>query len=405
MGIYQLITPALSLSYALTSAGFQTAISKLVAEYSLRKDRTRFHPLKTALSASVLLASIIGYLLYQFAGYIAISFLSEPRTEPLLRTISFCIPITAVHACINGYFYGTRNTKVPALAQLSEQCVRVGCVFVLSSASLSKGILPDIKLAAVGLVCGELVSMLISVVSLFREVRSTPSRTISSEPLRLSLWRFLGAMVIPFTMNRLVLNLLQSIESVSIPIRLRMYGYSNAEALSVYGVLTGMAMPLIFFPNALTGSVSVLLLPMISEAYAAKDEKKVKKYTMKTIHLCSLMGLACMSVFFLFGNLIGNRVFQSPLAGRFIRTLGFLCPFLYLDTTVSGILQGLGKAYQIFFMNLISLSVRLAFVFFAIPAYGINGYLHGILASQILLSIMYLVCLSGCLGFRGQIRR
>ena len=39
----------------------------------------------------------------------------------------------------------------------------------------------------------------------------------------------------------------------SIPGMLQAYGYDSATALSVYGVLTGMALPLIFFPNALTG--------------------------------------------------------------------------------------------------------------------------------------------------------
>ena len=34
MGLYQLISPVLSVSFSLTAAGYQTAISKLVAEQS-----------------------------------------------------------------------------------------------------------------------------------------------------------------------------------------------------------------------------------------------------------------------------------------------------------------------------------------------------------------------------------
>ena len=80
-------------------------------------------------------------------------------------------------------------------------------------------------------------------------------------------------------------------------------------------------------------------------------------------------------------------------AGYFITTLGFICPFLYLDTTLSSILQGLGKAGQIFFMNVVCLLIRLAFVFLAIPRFGIRGYLWGLLASQLTLGVLYLVCL------------
>ena len=69
-------------------------------------------------------------------------------------------------------------------------------------------------------------------------------------------------------------DILQSIEAVSIPQKLLLYGYDTTTALSVYGVLTGMAMPMIFFPNALTGSVAVLLLPTISENHAKGDREE-----------------------------------------------------------------------------------------------------------------------------------
>ena len=55
--------------------------------------------------------------------------------------------------------------------------------------------------------------------------------------------------------NRLVLNLLGSAEAILIPSRLIDYGLTNKEALSIYGVLTSMALPFILFPSALTNSM------------------------------------------------------------------------------------------------------------------------------------------------------
>ena len=200
-------------------------------------------------------------------------------------------------------------------------------------------------------------------------------------------------MALPLTANRIVLNLLQSVESVSIPAKLRVYGYDTSTALSVYGVLTGMAMPLIFFPNALTCSVAVLLLPIISENNALGNRDAVKKAITRTMKYCGLLGCVCMCGFGLLGNFLGILLFHSELAGHFITTLGFICPFLYLDTTLSSILQGLGKAESIFAMNVISLLVRLVFVFSAVPVVGITGYLWGLLVSQLLQCILYLLCL------------
>lgn len=430
MGLYQLLSPVLSLSFSLTAAGYQTAISKLVAEQAARPDGSSLRPLITGLNISLPLSLLCNASVYCGADFIAGTLLSEPRTADMLRILSFSIPLSAVHSCVNGYFYGIKKAVVPSASQLLEQLARVGCVFLVSGQTLRAGQTPSVSVAVLGLTIGELCSMLFSLAAIRArddspaavpkaaeklpradadDRNASPFRPAvlgateklpcadaydrNASPARSALYRSLLAMALPLTANRIVLNLLQSVESVSIPSMLRAYGYDTATALSVYGVLTGMALPLIYFPNALTGSVAVLLLPVISENHALGNHRMVRQATIKTVKYCALLGLCCMGGFVFFGNLAGRALFDSPLAGYFITTLGFLCPFLYLDTTLSSILQGLGKAGQIFFMNVVCLLLRLAFVFFAVPRFGIRGYLWGLLASQLALGLLYLGCL------------
>lgn len=408
MGIYQLLSPVLSLSFSLTAAGYQTAISKFVAEQASRKSESSFRPLLAGLSIALPLSLFCNIIVYSMADFIGTRLLLEARTVSMLRILSFSIPLSTVHSCINGYFYGRKKTAVPAATQLLEQIMRVGCVYAVSVYALSKGEHPTINVAVLGLAFGELISMFASVLAVYicyvkvhkqsSQYNNCALTQYSEHPTYqkkhlLPIYQSILGMALPLTANRIVLNLLQSVESVSIPAKLRLYGYDTSTALSVYGVLTGMAMPLIFFPNALTGSVAVLLLPLISENYAKGDLATVKKTIWQTIKYCALLGLSCLCLFGLFGNLLGKMLFDSPLAGHFITTLGFICPFIYLDTTLSSILQGLGKAGSIFFMNVICLLVRLVFIFIAVPAYGITGYLWGLLASQLLQSILYLICL------------
>lgn len=396
MGLYQLLNPVLSLSFSLTAAGYQTAISKLVAEQTAKEGRISMGPMAAGLSISLPLSLLCNAAVYLGADFIAGSLLQEPRTAPMLHILSFSIPMSAVHACVNGHFYGVKRAGIPAASQLLEQISRVGCVFLLSGRSLSLGQAPSIHAAVLGLTLGELCSMLFSLAAIRlggdnrKSLPGSPGHRIS--PLG-GLYPGLLAMALPLTANRIVLGLLQSVESVSIPARLRLYGYDNTTALSVYGVFTGMAMPFIFFPNALTSSVAVLLLPVISENYALGNHTAVKKATVKTIKYCGLMGVCCMAGFLLLGRWAGTELFDSPLAGYFITTLGFICPFLYLDTTLSSILQGLGMAGHIFVMNVFCLLIRLAFVFVAVPRFGITGYLWGLLVSQLTLGILYLICL------------
>lgn len=406
MGIYQLLSPVLSLSFSLTAAGYQTAISKLVAEQAAKEKRPSFKPLAAGLSISLPLSLLCCLAIYELAEPIACTLLQESRTAPMLRILSFSIPLSAVHSCANGYFYGVKKAGIPAASQLVEQIARVGCVWLVSARTLSMGRTPSINAAVLGLTVGEFLSMLLSVgavLALYKDKpllpKQLPSRYL---PRQKSLYGSLLSMALPLTANRIVLNLLQSIESVSIPAKLRTYGYDNVTALSVYGVFTGMAMPLIFFPNALTSSVAILLLPMISESYALEDIQAVKSSVARTVKYCGFMGICCLAGFVFLGNWAGIFLYDSPLAGYFITTLGFICPFLYLDTTLSSILQGLGMAGHIFVMNAACLSIRLLFVFLAVPRYGMTGYLWGLLASQLTLGLLYLGCLYRFLKKNGK---
>ena len=195
-------------------------------------------------------------------------------------------------------------------------------------------------------------------------------------------------LAVPLSANRLIINLLQSIEAIYIPNRLMAYGLNNADALGVYGVLTGMSLPLILFPSAITNSISVLLLPIVAEADASGNQTAVRRAIITSIRYCLLLGFGCTAMFLLTGRAAGRMLFHSELAGSFILTLSFICPFMYIASTLNSILNGLGKTAQTFLFSVVSLLFRLLFVFTAIPVYGIKGYLWGTLASQMLQTLL-----------------
>lgn len=388
MGVYQLLSPVLSLSFALTAAGMQTAISKYVAEVSFDKSgKVSRRILLTGSFISFVFSVVCTYFLYHFSETIATRLLLEERTASMIRIIAFSVPLSAIHACVNGYFYGMKKTALPAVTQLLEQVCRVGCVYFAHLNALKYHTYPTINVAVIGLVVGEFFAVIVCIAAawlkFFRLERFPHADTGSAFATPQGTARLLLGMAVPLSLNRIVINLLQSVEAVQIPNRLLAYGYDTASALSIYGVLTGMALPLILFPGALTNSVSVLLLPVVSEADASGNQALIKKAVAKTIRYCSILGFSFMLIFLLFGRLAGQFLFHSNLAGHFIMTLSFICPFLYLNTTLSSIMHGLGKAGTVFFINAASLLIRLAFVFYAVPHLAITGYLYGLLASQI----------------------
>lgn len=419
MGIYQLISPVLALSFALTVSGIQTAISKYVASETTARDyRTSFRTLWAGFLLAMALSIACALYIYLCADMIAVRLLLEARTAPLLRIIALSIPMATVHSCINGYFYGIRKTGIPAVSQLAEQICRVGSVYLIYHICRQHNMEPTISFAVVGLVIGESASMIVSVIAIMSRAHQVfPSgnhqdchRTQSLFPShgtqqRKSQFAASGTVIaayrhimgqllrlaVPLSANRLVINLLQSIEAIYIPNRLMAYGLNNADALGVYGVLTGMSLPLILFPSAITNSISVLLLPIVSEADASGNQEAVRRAIMTSIRYCLLLGCGCTAMFLLLGRSAGRLLFHSELAGSFILTLSFICPFMYIASTLSSILNGLGKTAQTFLFSVVSLLLRLLFVFIAIPAYGIKGYLWGMLASQMLQTFLCMI--------------
>lgn len=404
MGIYQLISPVLALSFALTVSGIQTAISKYVANETSTHDYIRsFRTLWTGFLLAMLLSVLCASSIYLWSEQIAVTFLMEERTAPLLRIIALSIPMAAVHSCINGYFYGIRKTAIPAISQLAEQICRVGSVYLIYDICQKQNMEPTISFAVVGLVIGESASMIVSIIAIlarahkvFPSQRFLPCPSDTDTTTRrnhlLSQYRhILGQLMqlaAPLSANRLIINLLQSVEAVYIPNRLMAYGLNNADALGVYGVLTGMSLPLILFPSALTNSISVLLLPIVSEADANGNHRAVRRAIITSIRYCLLLGFGCTAAFLLLGRTAGRLLFHSELAGSFILTLSFICPFLYIASTLGSILNGLGRTTLTFCFSVVSLLFRLLFVFFAIPVYGIKGYLWGMLASQLLQTLL-----------------
>lgn len=130
-------------------------------------------------------------------------------------------------------------------------------------------------------------------------------------------------MSIPVTASRVSLTLLQSVEAVLIPLSLRQSGLSSTEALSLYGILTGMSLSFLLFPNAVTSSLSAMLLPVISEEQAKGNMQKISQAIEYTLLFGMNIGILCMGIFLRFGKELGTLCFHQPLAGEFLQTLAW----------------------------------------------------------------------------------
>ena len=385
LGIYQLIFPVMAICFALTSAGIQTSISRFVSrENGIGNLSGARCYLLVGLCISVFLSFFLGLFLWNYADIIATIFLGEPRCAPMLKILAFSYLPCSIHSCINGYYYGLKKAFVPSLSQLIEQIVRILSVYFIYLIAQSEGRSISFSLAIFGIVFGEIAGMLVA-------LSAVGISHSSGNPFLCA--KSLLQMAVPLTLSRLILTFSSCIENILIPYKLRIFGYSTTEALSVYGILTGMAISIILFPTVLTNSVSVLLLPVVSEAQSKNNRFLIKKAIKLTVESCLLLGSCCSVVLLLTGNFIGNFIFRNALAGTFITTLCWICPFLYLTNTLNSIFHGLGKTAITLFLNLLSCAIRIVFISFLVPIIGIKGYLTGLFVSQCVSCVSALILL------------
>lgn len=394
VGIYQLVFPLYALTYSLTVSGIQTTISRFVSAKTASGDRKgALRILQSGLFLSLALSLVTSSLLFRFHHILAVSFIKEERCSKLLKLLAFSVPFGSVHACIDGYYYGRKCTSIPAIGQILEHILRFLSVFLLYSIWKEKGIPITPAIAVCGIIIEELMAALFSATALTIHLSGN---TVNQAPLHSPMvyLRELVTFSTPLTLNRVLVNLLQSVEAFLIPLQLRISGMNTSEALSLYGILTGMALPLILFPTALTSSVSTMLLPVISEAQATRDLKRILSTIRKTCFGCLLLGFFCWLSFLLFGDFAGDLLFQNRTAGSFITSLAWICPLLYLTPALFAILNGLGKTGSVFLHNLTGILIRILFILIAIPKAGILGYFWGLAAAQAVLSVLSLITLA-----------
>ncbi|MGN6713751.1 putative polysaccharide biosynthesis protein [Anaerocolumna jejuensis] len=401
LGVYQLVFPIYSICFTIFASGIQTAISTLVAN-ELGKQRYTgiMKVLRNGGLISVSLALLLSFFTYRYSTFLAVHILREPTTASSLRILAICFPFCGITSCINGYYYGLKKAGIPATTQLLEQIIRVLAVYFIAASAGGGSLKVTCDLAVLGIVFGEIASQLYNVGSMFLNKTSRNIRNLSSsfEALKTSgpmsmntkgdgLTRSLVKMSIPLTANRLLISILHSIEAILIPAMLKKYGLSSEEALSIFGVLSGMSLPFILFPSAITNSLSVLLLPTISEAQSAGQNSLIERTSAITIKYSLLIGILSTGIFITFGKEMGNLVYHNSLSGDFLVILAWLCPFLYITTTLNSIINGLGLVHLTFAGTVLGLIVRIVIIIALVPMQGINGYLLSLLVSQLIMTI------------------
>ena len=373
MGLVELTHSAQMLLITPVVSGLPAAVSRMCAK---SQPARQVRVLRCGISLALLTGVPVAVLAFAFRTQLAL-WLGDLRTLPALLIYLPCIPVLGISCALNGYYYGKGKPVPPALSELLEQIVRLFLCIRLVFALRGWPTMLRAAIPAAASLLGETASLVLMLLIAARAILFAPG-----EGSRRAVYREMLSLALPLTGMKLVSSLMRTVQSALIPARLQISGLPASEALSRFGMLSGMLMPVLMLPSFITCSLCMVAAPELTrrQANGTPQRSLVRRILGGTL----LVGLCAMVGVWLFAPLIADTLYRQAELLPLLRRCCVLVPVMALSQVVSGLMNGLGlqgTSLRIaLFANL--LSVLLMYALAAQPTLQLWGAVIAMAAAQ-----------------------
>ncbi len=367
VGLYQASLSMFSFLFTLVSSGIPITVSRLMTKYKAEGKNLKVQRVITAgLSLSLTIAIPVTILIFVFRGCLPTVF-ADDRCIKIFLIILPGLIFTSVYSVLRGVFWGNKDFLPYSIIELLEEICMIifGVVLINGAVSVYEGAIK----AGIAVILSYAFSFALSVAVFFFRKNKLKNPLPELKPLILS--------SAPVTIMRTVGSLTNSLVAIILPLGLIAAGFSEAQAMSLYGSAVGQAVPLLFIPSSLISSFTLVLIPEISENYYKKRNTELKNDIEKSINFTTFLTSLFVPVFLVCGEELGVIVFGSHECGSFLSISAFLVVFMGLAGITTSILNSLGAENKVLFFYMISGVLELLCVWL-LPMYiGIYALLIG----------------------------
>ncbi len=397
MGLFSLLGSVYGFSMTVAMAGINLGTTRLVSDaLGLGDAALARRSVRRALLVCSVTSCAAGLLLFSLSNFLGTDVLGDARAVSSLRILALTLLPVSVCSCLSGYFTAVRRVKVNAAFQLLVQFIKIGATVALLSLLVDLGT----EEACIALVLGGAIAEFLSLIITFllylfdlKKLNEDKGKEASAalDGDRGKLTKKLLGITLPVTLSACVRSALSMIQHILIPKGIKSSGKSWAAALSSYGALHGMALPLLLFPSAFISAFAGLLIPEVSECCIQDNKSRLQRVSYRAfgLSLCFSIGVSGIMLFFSYE--LGMTVYNNEETALYIRVLAPLIPVMYIDSATDAILKGSG--HQVYSMN-VNIADTLTACIFAltlIPQIGIWGYIISIYATEILNTTLSLI--------------
>ncbi len=395
IAIYQIALSVIGVIITITTSGIPITVSRLILKERANKNpKAESDIVASGIFTSIAISAPITLLFYFGRPFLSFIF-TDQRCYDVLIVILPAITITSVYAVIRGYFWGNRNYLSYSLIELIEELVMAIAGVILVSHAVST--IDGVHKAGLAVFISYVVSFVLSTI-----VFVTHSGKVSNPLPKL---KELVVTSSPITVMRTLTALMSSIVAIILPSRLVFYGMGLESALERYGEMSAMAMPILFMPSTLIGSIALVLVPEIADNFYNRKLDKLSSNVTKALEVCTMISIAVIPIFISCGKEIGVFLYDSQTAGTYLAISSIMMLPMSISMITNSLLNSMACEKQTLLSYIISAISMIVIIWFGTKYFGIYSLTIGYIASYVILSVFNLRLLGKKLENRLKCKR
>lgn len=387
LGLYQVALSLFAVFLTIGTGGIPVTVSRLKTKgYAERRPDSGDEALSAGVCLSLFATLPVCLFFFLFGEKLGFLF-SDSRCVSLFKVLLVGLPVTCIYADIRGSFWGDKKFFQPSLTELFEETVMViaGVLLLRNFSVVGSDVGQGAYLACVAVTVSYVASFVVSVFLFFLNGGKIKSPKKQLKPLFSS--------AVPITAVRTSSTLIGSAVAVLLPAMLVRAGHTPAEALRIFGVAAGMAMPVLSVPSTFIGSISLVLTPEFSENYYKKRTKKLTADIERGIFVSFALSCLFMPFFFAFGLPAGSLLYSDVQAGKMISRCAFMLLPMSVSMITTGILNSMNKEKLTLRFYFVGAAFMLLCVFILPAKIGAYAYPVGMTLSFVCTACCNMLCL------------
>ena len=343
MGLYYIALSVFAVFVTVAASGVPITVSRLMVRFRTEGNEKKASGVVTAGVLVALCysipAAILLFLLRNSLG----SLFTDERCVLLFICMLPGLIVNSVYAVLRGAFWGDGRFTVYAVIELVEEIVMVAVGTVAISLTVSRG-KGEIS-AAVAVTVSYFASFLLATALYLGRGRRFTSPKGTLKPLLSS--------ALPITGMRTAGSFLNSFIAVLLPLRLIAAGLSPENAVKTYAAASAMAVPILFAPSTIIGSVSLVMGPRLSGEFYGNKKSALRTTAETSLKAAVLLACLMIPAVFVGGADLCLLLYRNGEAGAYVEKFALLLLPMSLSMMTTGILNSMGyeKHTLLFFLS------------------------------------------------------